>query len=395
MIRTPVQLQAFKTYVENTAGAEESVYAKLTDNIELVGWSGTIGYTNAKPYKGVFDGGGYKISLIHEKVADSTMILYGLFWKISPEGAVKNLDLEVRIWPNLDENSTAMTGLVSPVAWRNEGTIEKVNVYCEILGNKPGSSVTGVVCDNFGRIENVTVTGWIEGAASSAAGIAYNSYAGSTISHCVNNAAITTGGGIAAGLVANLNGKLEYSANHGDVTNAGGGTYTGGLVGQINNSSLKITVEGKSVEASEAEISNCYNAGTVTGGISVLKIKTGGTILAPTYDETTQLKSIGGLVGGYSAAKYAFQTGKGINNSFNYGSLVIDGDRSVNENLKTAAIIGSEYATSTILLPAHLAGIANVYYLKDCAPHTIVNIPKDGVHFGVCIIFLFIFIFCN
>ena len=130
-IGTPAQLQAFKTYIENTAGADESVYAKLTDDIELVDWSGTIGYTNAKPYKGVFDGGGYKISLINEKVdVNLTNTLWGLFWKISAEGTVTNLDLEVRIWPYLNEESTAATGRVNPVAWRNEGTIEDVTVYC-------------------------------------------------------------------------------------------------------------------------------------------------------------------------------------------------------------------------------------------------------------------------
>jgi hypothetical protein len=38
-------------------------------------------------------------------------------------------------------------------------------------------------------------------------------------------------------------------------------------------------------------------------------------------------------------------------------------------------------------------GKMNIIRNQKRVPHTIVNIPKDGVHLGVCIIF--IFIFCN
>jgi hypothetical protein len=31
----------------------------------------------------------------------------------------------------------------------------------------------------------------------------------------------------------------------------------------------------------------------------------------------------------------------------------------------------------------------NIIRNQKRVPHTIVNIPKDGVHFGVCIIFIF------
>jgi hypothetical protein len=40
-------------------------------------------------------------------------------------------------------------------------------------------------------------------------------------------------------------------------------------------------------------------------------------------------------------------------------------------------------------------GKMNIIRNQKRVPHMIVNIPKDGVYFGVCIIFLIIFIFCN
>jgi hypothetical protein len=40
-------------------------------------------------------------------------------------------------------------------------------------------------------------------------------------------------------------------------------------------------------------------------------------------------------------------------------------------------------------------GKMNIIKNQKRVPHTIVNIPKDGVYFGVCIIFLIIFISCN
>jgi hypothetical protein len=40
-------------------------------------------------------------------------------------------------------------------------------------------------------------------------------------------------------------------------------------------------------------------------------------------------------------------------------------------------------------------GKMNIIKNQKRVPHTIMNIPKDYVHFRVCIIFLIIFIFCN
>jgi sRNA-binding protein len=40
-------------------------------------------------------------------------------------------------------------------------------------------------------------------------------------------------------------------------------------------------------------------------------------------------------------------------------------------------------------------GKMNITRNKNTVSHTIVNIPKDGIHLGVCVIFLIIFIFCN
>jgi hypothetical protein len=102
----------------------------------------------------------------------------------------------------------------------------------------------------------VTVDGKIKSVNTNyCAGIASRSYTGSVISYCVNNA--TVRGAAAGGLVAELNGQLEYSANYGDVIGSSYGI--GGLATVINSSSVD--------SSNGANIYNCYNAGNVHGAL--------------------------------------------------------------------------------------------------------------------------------
>jgi hypothetical protein len=179
------------------------------------------------------------------------------------------------------------------------------------------------------------------------AGIAIYSYAGSLISNCVNNAAIEgTGYAAVGGLVGELVGRLEYSANHGNVAHTGCGSsrssasYTGGLAARINSLGSLY----------QADIYNCYNAGSVTS--------------TPATENAVCF--IGGLVGGYSTSSYAFQEDYGIVNSFNFGTVDLVGTGT------SAAIIGAKTAqTASTVTAAHVAQAEfdNVFYLDGCADY--------------------------
>jgi hypothetical protein len=189
------------------------------------------------PYNSTFDGNDFTITLVNEDLKQNQRL--SLFEIVSDDAIVRNLNVAVRAKAAA---TTVNLIQIAPIARQNYGTIKNVTTDCAILGTQ---LLSGVVTHNRGRIEGVTVSGWIEGVpvnqngtAGNIAGIANNSYAGSVISRCVNNAAITGTGSNIAGLVSQLNGRLEYSANHGDVKNSTTKLVTGGLVGLINSNSL-------------------------------------------------------------------------------------------------------------------------------------------------------------
>jgi hypothetical protein len=333
-IGTADQLNAFRTQVLNNNNAETKFDAELTDNITIENWVGAIGLnpnisTNFKPYNGTFDGKHYKITLINEGLNHDEA--FALFHTISTDAVVQNLEMEVKA---KGTTTSVILPSISTVAMRNYGTIKNVTVNCAILGT---SFVSGVANANYGRIEYATVNGWIEVTgntsqlAAESAGIAVINYSNGVISHCVNNATIKAGGGMfVGGLVADLNGRLEYSANHGDVIQEnkdGYGMATGGLVGYINNQLIAIG------SVLSADIYNCYNAGNVSG---------------PSADYY-----VGGLVGGHDGA---FKADCGIVNSFNYGTVTVNSGQS-------AAILGTP---SGVTVQA-LGSSRNVYYLNTSA----------------------------
>jgi hypothetical protein len=329
-IATSQDLLAFREYVEGHS--DETVNAVLDADVTYENWDGLIGGTGNKPYNGTFDGNGKTIKLVNENLGDSKD--FGLFYEIPDGSVVKDFTLEVRAKTATDINTA---GLICPVARFNRlgGTIRDITVNCEVI---TVGSAYGVAVTNFGRIEGVTVNGWIESEGVSdgdVAGIASNSIAGSVISRCVNNATIKGNRG-AAGLLGTLNGRLEYSANHGDVTTTrpNYNTYKGGLVGLINNANPR-----------QADIYNCYNAGRVY------------------VDSSTEALSVGGLVGGFTANQnLAFQAGYGIKNSFNYGAVEVG-------NGKSAAIIGAGNGSSNRVTVAEVnrEEFESVYYLANCA----------------------------
>lgn len=189
--------------------------------------------TSDKPYKGVFDGKGHKISGV--KVAETdyaALIAYA-----GENTTIKNLTLE-----DVDINST--------------------------------KHAAGVVCiagDGL-LIDNVTVSGNIT-AASYAGGLVHNgSYA--TITNSVNNANVsaTRAGGIGSWLTVET--YLENVTNNGDITGIiGASGIVHGFAGTIRNAVNTGNVTSANVEAAAgiagvqkaaSTYEYCYNYGNIT-----------------------------------------------------------------------------------------------------------------------------------
>jgi len=179
-ISTKEQLEEFRYYV-NSGHDCKGLTFKLTADIDLsviANWT-PIGATGT-PFKGTFDGQGYKISNL---TITSNNDKCGLFVNVL-DGTIKNVNL----------------------------------VNANISGNR---NVGGIVSNNNGTIENCAVEGTISGYSYVGGIVGYNSHRGTVKD---NFAAVTVGGNSYVGeIVGNNNGSVsgnKYASNAGDNTGA-------------------------------------------------------------------------------------------------------------------------------------------------------------------------------
>lgn len=200
------------------------------------------------------------------------------------------------------------------------GTVKDLTTDGLVQGH---SYMAGVVGENYGRIENVIHKGTLETLTNGyAAGVAYRSYAGSSIVNCQNVGKVIAKKTYAYGIVYETKAEslLENCANHGEVTAMT--TIAGGIAFKVAGT-----------------IKNCINDG---------KISATGTIhgLVNTLDKTGHMEdcenrsdidlaslatpgsNIAGLVGTLTALTAAQQDGVmgHVVNCHNYGNLKAKGN---------------------------------------------------------------------
>lgn len=238
-------------------------YFKQTVDLDLGSLTaqsdGTIVGSYSEPFKGVYDGGGHKISGLKLNNDNSTGNA-ALFHAIS--GTIKNLTIDSSC------SFTARQWVGSFALYlKDGGTLENcVNeaaVTCKPTDDAPGKSDYSINC---------YVGGLVARTDSSWRGAAQNQ-----ITNCRNDGSVTvdpadtpngnfaSAGGLVGG-PANV--KISRSANTGKVSNVKSrpsyygtdGNYTGGLVGQIDPTGAF---------GVKTELIGCVNSGNVTGGCNV------------------------------------------------------------------------------------------------------------------------------
>ncbi len=293
---------------------------KLGNDISLANDDGTEGSrywdgigTENKPFAGTFDGQGYKITDMHGSANSLFAYVYG---SESQTASVKN----VTVYGSY--SGTNACGIASFTKYAN---IENCSVYADITNINP---ITGAGTGNIDKIGGIVGQAYkptnitncrnygtltIDASSVSAAyvgGICAHLMSGSKISNCINKGNViaeTAAGNYVGGLVGNLLGELEQSANYGDVIASG--RNIGGIAGASTSKA--------------AAINACYNVGDVT---------------CPAGESDADC--IGGIVG--FASFYV------IKNSYNYGKVTYvpkEGSEIITENI--GAIIGKDGKKST------------------------------------------------
>jgi hypothetical protein len=274
-ITSAAQLAALRDKVNegvNYAGS----YFLLTSSLDLTAggakWT-PIGNSTEKPFSGVFDGGGNRLTVDIDDTttAGSEQALFG--WVGDAE--IRNLAVYGSV-----KGYTRVAGIVGRVAsggtlvvenCENHANIMAANAYSAgIVAYAQGAkSVTIKKCMNYGNTSTVK---------SVTAGIITNAASNTTVTGCVNYGKISgadgaTGSSAVGIATMGMSGyKLVISecANLGEVSGGSGASGIGSAA-VIRNSYNAGPISGGYVVdgiGSADEIENCYNSGTVRGELS-------------------------------------------------------------------------------------------------------------------------------
>ncbi|HOQ31060.1 MAG TPA: GLUG motif-containing protein [Candidatus Hydrogenedens sp.] len=198
-----------------------------------------IGTNKDNPFKGKFDGKGYKIiGLTINRTSENYV---GLFGYVDTKGEIKNL--------NIENASVSGSSFVGILAGQSYGTVSNCYTEGSVSGYTSASSSTSssigvLIGQNHGTVSSCRAKGSISGSTNiSSIGILAGQNYG-TISSCHAEGSVSGYASI-GGAVGSNSGKI--SSCYAEVTTQGS-INVGGLVGENNN-----------------EISNCYATGSVSG----------------------------------------------------------------------------------------------------------------------------------
>ncbi len=237
-------LQSLSDWI-NMELSTENIHFKLMNDIDLssvcgdgvgnwqrIGTDGNMYDANDEciGFKGVFDGNGKTINNLYFEDMDATDV--GFFGCVANGGVLKDLHVE---------GSITADWYSGGVACSNHGTISGCTFSGSVTCEDNGAG--GIVGFNRGTIEGCSNAGTIKAGESaeedSAGGIAGYMNGGS-ITACYNTGSVS--GDYAGGIVGEINfadGTVSITGcyNTGALS---GTTYTGGVVGSINESTVSI-----------------------------------------------------------------------------------------------------------------------------------------------------------
>lgn len=274
-ISTSADWDAFAAKVN---GGETNIHAKQTGDIS--GVTTVIG-TEANPFKGTYDGQGYKISGVNIS-GESNL---GIFGYVSDAAAlIQNVVVADGTITGTKENVGGIVGHMK------EGTIKYCANYANIsttfsgnarcggivgwMEGSAGGSNTVTYCINFGNISTTATNGGYAGGIVGSFGVS-SSGAGDGVTYCQNYGTITTSygygiGGIVGWLYANESDPFTLANNHN-----GGNLINTAASSNFNN----VIFGGNNITGASAAASNSF--------LSTMTVKLGSNAAAaPTTDQT-------------------------------------------------------------------------------------------------------------
>lgn len=180
-------------------------------------WTQGIGISSSKPFKGVFDGGGYHISGLKVNATGNNA---GLFGYVSG-GTVCNL----RVSGTVTTSGSYVGGITGYLA--GGGTVENCLFSGTVSGQGYASGIAGLAGSNC-RIARCHTRGSVTATASQAGGIAGQVSLSSNIEDCYSQAAVESTDKYAGGIAGYNSGTITRCYATGAIS---GTQYVGGISG--------------------------------------------------------------------------------------------------------------------------------------------------------------------
>ena len=236
---TPLTAADFLAKADSNSWEMDGHY-RLTESVAVPNNWTPIG-SDATPFIGSFDGGGYTISGLSPPNVQQDILYRGMFAVIGSGGVVRNLHLVVDI-----QGGSQVGG----IAGRNNGLVERSSVSGTVSGTH---FVGGIV-------------GWNDGI----------------VKYSINRATVTAAGNRAGGIVGNNSSIVRDSLNEADVE---AGAHAGGVVGwnYASGSVLSCVALNESVTAT-AESATAHRivgsgAGTLTNNRAYYNMEVNNTLV--------------------------------------------------------------------------------------------------------------------
>ena len=270
-INTPAQLAKLAELVNEGNTSYNAAHYKLMNDLDISAYNSGEGWMPIgiageyfegaavdNPFKGVFDGGGKKITGLYITFTFERYITEGLFGYLK-DATVKNLGV---VGASIRGNLTNNAG-VGGVAGKMDGGMVQ---YCYVIGSVEGASVGGVVgIVNGGTVENCWSGGRVSmdyTSGSYSGGVAGIVEGGGMVKNCYSTAAV--GGTRIVGGVIGLvttSGTVQNCYSTGSIGSKSR-QHIGGVVGLSNNGVVK------NCAALSSSVSSDSTVGRVVGYIS-------------------------------------------------------------------------------------------------------------------------------
>ena len=251
--------------------AYDGKYISLAGDIELASEEVLPIGTPEAPFKGIFDGCGFKVKGTGEQYGEIDMDNFGVFG-VTEGAVIKNVTV-------YGMNFSCGNNVAALVGYAKDTAISGVTVYaCGVEADSNAGGVVGLL--EGGSVADCRISAVVQLYEGNNVGGIVGCVNGGEVLRCVNDGNVVAENKNVGGIVGYCDGTVSHCINKGSVsstdTDNSSSAGVAGIVGYLNGTlsacgnvgdiSSELQCAGVFCATGAANVSYCYNAGSLTSG---------------------------------------------------------------------------------------------------------------------------------